>query len=76
MQNKRNNNLVLLNMVENKDISVERRTCTFNVEEFSSWYHGGSEKLQEKRFFGKLVNFGLFCGSMTLQKNNNNNNLI
>lgn len=39
-------------MVENKDIVVERKTCTFKVEEFAKWYHGGIKKLEEKRFYG------------------------
>lgn len=41
-------------MSVNKDIAVERENCTFNVQDFTSWYHDGVEKLEKKRFLGNL----------------------
>ncbi|XP_053690484.1 probable peroxisomal acyl-coenzyme A oxidase 1 [Sabethes cyaneus] len=34
----------------NKDLQHERDKCTFNQEEFTLWWVGGIEKLDEKRF--------------------------
>ncbi|CAO1335553.1 unnamed protein product [Diamesa hyperborea] len=34
----------------NEDIKIERKNCTFDVEEFTRWYYQGDEKLEEKRF--------------------------
>ena len=39
-------------MSMNKDIAVERKNCTFSVQDFTSWYHDGVEKLEKKRFLG------------------------
>lgn len=36
----------------NVDLVNERKRCSFNVEEFSEWWHGGKEKLVEKRWRG------------------------
>lgn len=38
---------------ENKNLREERSKVTMNIEEFSSWYHGGAVQLQEKRFLGE-----------------------
>lgn len=35
--------------VVNKDLLDERRKCTFNQEEFTLWWIGGKEKLDDKR---------------------------
>lgn len=37
----------------NPDIKAERDKVGFNVDEFTNWFHGGAEKVKEKRFFGK-----------------------
>lgn len=37
----------------NPDIKEEREKVMFNVAEFTNWYHGGAEKVEEKRFLGK-----------------------
>ncbi|XP_037030300.1 probable peroxisomal acyl-coenzyme A oxidase 1 [Bradysia coprophila] len=34
----------------NKDLKEEREKVTFEIEEFTKWYHGGVKELQEKRF--------------------------
>lgn len=36
----------------NPDIKAERDKVGFKVEEFTNWFHGGAEKVKEKRFFG------------------------
>ncbi|XP_058828521.1 probable peroxisomal acyl-coenzyme A oxidase 1, partial [Topomyia yanbarensis] len=36
--------------VVNKDLQHERSKCTFNQEEFTLWWVGGQDKLDEKRF--------------------------
>ena len=41
----------------NQDLKEERDKVTFNIEEFTNWYHGGPEKVKEKRFFGEKVEF-------------------
>lgn len=41
----------------NPDITEEREKVEFKVEEFTNWYHGGIEKVEEKRFLGRLNNF-------------------
>jgi hypothetical protein len=38
----------------NKDIQEEREKVTFNIEEFTNWYHRGPEKVEEKRFLGEF----------------------
>jgi hypothetical protein len=38
----------------NPDIKEERHKVAFSVEEFARWYHGGEEKLKQKRFLGKV----------------------
>lgn len=38
----------------NKDLKEERDKVTFNVEEFTNWYHDGAENVKEKRFFGEI----------------------
>lgn len=39
----------------NKDIQEERDKVSFEIEEFTNWYYGGKEKVDEKRFLGKCV---------------------
>lgn len=39
----------------NPDIMEERENVAFDVEEFTNWYHGGKENVEEKRFLGKLI---------------------
>lgn len=39
----------------NPDISEERSKVGFNVVEFTNWYHGGADKVEEKRFLGSVV---------------------
>lgn len=39
----------------NPDIKEEREKVGFDVAEFTNWYHGGAEKVEEKRFFGKIA---------------------
>lgn len=36
----------------NPDIQVERDNVNFNIEEFTNWFHGGADKVEEKRFMG------------------------
>lgn len=36
----------------NPDIVEERKKVEFNIEEFTNWYHGGADKVEEKRFLG------------------------
>lgn len=36
----------------NPDIQEEREKVSFNLEEFTNWYHGGVAKVEEKRFLG------------------------
>lgn len=38
----------------NPDIKEERDKVTFNIEEFTNWYHQGAEKVKEKRFLGNF----------------------
>lgn len=37
----------------NSDLANERNKCTFECEELSRYWHGGEQKLQEKRARGK-----------------------
>lgn len=37
----------------NTDLQEERDKITFDVEEFTKWYYGGVDKVEEKRFLGK-----------------------
>lgn len=39
----------------NKDLKDERDKVSFSVEEFTNWYHGGVDKVAEKRFFGMMA---------------------
>lgn len=36
----------------NPDLKEERDKVTFNVEEFTNWYHGGAENVADKKFVG------------------------
>lgn len=36
----------------NPDIKEEREKVSFNIEEFTNWYHRGADKVEEKRFLG------------------------
>jgi hypothetical protein len=38
----------------NKDLKEERDRVTFNVEEFTSWYYGGAENVEERRKIGEF----------------------
>lgn len=38
----------------NPDIREERNKVSFDIEEFTNWYYKGAEKVEEKRFLGKL----------------------
>jgi hypothetical protein len=38
----------------NPDIKEERDKVSFNIEEFTNWYYGGADKVEEKRFIGKF----------------------
>lgn len=38
----------------NPDLKEERDKVKFSVEEFTNWYYGGSAKVEEKRFYGKV----------------------
>lgn len=38
----------------NSDLEDARNKVTFSVEEFTNWYHGGAEKVKEKRLLGKI----------------------
>lgn len=40
----------------NPDIAKERLAASFDVEEFAVWWHGGADKLKEKREIGMLSN--------------------
>lgn len=37
----------------NPDIEVERKNCSFDVNEFSVWWNGGQKKLDDKRSRGR-----------------------
>lgn len=37
----------------NNDIKEERSKVSFNIDEFTNWYHGGFENVKKKRFIGK-----------------------
>lgn len=37
----------------NPDLEEERKKVAFNVEEFTNWYHGGADKVADKRFLGE-----------------------
>lgn len=39
----------------NKDIQDEREKVSFQIEEFTNWFHRGAEKVAEKRFLGNYV---------------------
>lgn len=45
--------MTVLSKTINPDIKEEREKVSFSVEEFTNWYHGGTEKVEEKRFLGK-----------------------
>lgn len=44
--------MTALSKIMNPDIREEREKVSFNIEEFTNWYHGGAEKVEEKRFLG------------------------
>lgn len=37
----------------NPDLEEERKKVAFKVEEFTNWYHGGADKVADKRFLGE-----------------------
>lgn len=37
----------------NPDLHNERKKCVFDVEEMARWWHGGEQKLEEKRQRGE-----------------------
>lgn len=39
----------------NKDLKEEREKVSFDIEEFSKWYHGGAQQLHEKRFLENYI---------------------
>lgn len=41
----------------NKDLQDERDKVSFDVSEFTNWYYGGEDNVQEKRFLGKIQSF-------------------
>lgn len=41
----------------NPDLQEERDKVSFDVDEFTNWYHGGKDKVEEKRFLGKISVF-------------------
>lgn len=45
--------MTALSKIMNPDIREEREKVSFNIEEFTNWYHGGVDKVEEKRFLGK-----------------------
>ncbi|KAG5668402.1 hypothetical protein PVAND_016342 [Polypedilum vanderplanki] len=48
----------------NKDLKEERDKVKFNIEEFTNWFYGGSEKVLEKR---KIENYFLSDKSLNLE---------
>lgn len=52
----------------NPDIQEEREKVGFDVAEFTNWYHGGVEKVEEKRFLGRIAStFHPFASFMSQQ---------
>lgn len=47
--------MTALSKIMNPDIQEERKKVSFNIEEFTNWYHGGAEKVEEKRFLGDYL---------------------
>lgn len=43
----------------NPDLIEERSKVEFNVEEFTNFFYGGEDKVQEKRFLGEISIFWL-----------------
>lgn len=41
-----------ISKVVNKDLKDERDKVKFNVDEFSNWFYGSAEKVEEKRKIG------------------------
>ena len=39
----------------NPDLQKERCGTSFNIQEFQEWWHGGPEKLKQKREDGKFM---------------------
>lgn len=37
----------------NPDLDLERKKCTFDVEELAIWWNGGKDELLQKRETGK-----------------------
>lgn len=48
----------------NKDLQDEREKVSFEVGEFTNWYHGGVKNVEEKRFLG---NFNVFNDGIMIQ---------
>lgn len=38
----------------NPDLVEERQKVSFQVEDFTNWFHDGAEKVKQKRFYGKI----------------------
>lgn len=38
----------------NKDLQDEREKVSFEVTEFTNWFHGGVKNVEEKRFLGNF----------------------
>lgn len=38
----------------NPDIQEERENISFKIEDFTNWFHGGADKVKEKRFLGEF----------------------
>lgn len=45
-----------IDLKTNPDLTEERKKVEFNVEEFTNWFYGGEDKVQEKRFLGEIRN--------------------
>lgn len=45
-----------IDLKTNPDLTEERQKIEFNVEEFTNWFYGGEDKVQEKRFLGEIRN--------------------
>jgi hypothetical protein len=41
--------------VVSKELQEERNKIKFNIEEFTNWYYGGSEKVQKSKSLGDKV---------------------
>lgn len=45
--------MTVLSKTINPDIKEEREKVSFKIEEFTNWYYGSDEKVEEKRFLGE-----------------------